>query len=113
MTPEFYREYLRHSSRKRILLHAMNPNKVQACQFLIDYHERRGDKVIVFSDNVWALEVSTLRPDYVWTDPQHYARKLGKAFIHGGTPEGERLRILSRFQHDPQLNTIFLSKVGH
>ncbi|WVO17278.1 hypothetical protein L204_104970 [Cryptococcus depauperatus] len=98
MTPEFYREYLRNPSRKRILLHAMNPNKIQACQFLINYHEGRGDKVIVFSDNVFALEA--------------YAKKLGKSFIHGGTPEGERLRILSRFQHDPQLNTIFLSKVG-
>jgi hypothetical protein len=43
---------------------------------------------------------------------QAYAKKLGKSFIHGGTPEGERLRILSRFQHDPQLNTIFLSKVS-
>ncbi|ORX41081.1 putative general RNA polymerase II transcription factor [Kockovaella imperatae] len=98
MTPEFYREYLRTASRKRILLHAMNPNKIQACQFLINYHESRGDKVIVFSDNVYALEA--------------YAKKLGKSFIHGGTAEGERLRILSRFQHDPQLNTIFLSKVG-
>ncbi|WVQ63251.1 uncharacterized protein L199_001402 [Kwoniella botswanensis] len=98
MTPEFYREYLRNPSRKRILLHAMNPNKIQAAQFLINYHESRGDKVIVFSDNVFALEA--------------YAKKLGKSFIHGGTPEGERLRILSRFQHDPQLNTIFLSKVG-
>lgn len=58
MTPEFYREYLRNPSRKRILLHAMNPNKIQACQFLINYHETRGDKVIVFSDNVYALEVS-------------------------------------------------------
>jgi hypothetical protein len=45
-------------------------------------------------------------------DIQAYAKKLGKSFIHGGTPEGERLRILSRFQHDPQLNTIFLSKVS-
>jgi hypothetical protein len=45
-------------------------------------------------------------------DFQAYAKKLGKSFIHGGTPEGERLRILSRFQHDPQLNTIFLSKVS-
>jgi superfamily II DNA or RNA helicase len=45
-------------------------------------------------------------------DMQAYAKKLGKSFIHGGTPEGERLRILSRFQHDPQLNTIFLSKVS-
>lgn len=98
MTPEFYGEYLRNPSRKRILLHAMNPNKMQAAQFLINYHESRNDKIIVFSDNVYALE--------------KYAIKLGKSFIHGGTPEGERLRILSRFQHDPNLNTIFLSKVG-
>jgi superfamily II DNA or RNA helicase len=58
MTPEFYAEYLRTKSRKRILLHALNPNKFQACQYLIHYHESRGDKIIVFSDNVFALEVS-------------------------------------------------------
>lgn len=40
-----------------MLLYCMNPNKFQACQFLIKYHEERGDKVIVFSDNVYALEV--------------------------------------------------------
>ena len=57
MTPEFYREYLREQSRKRVLLYCMNPRKFQACQFLIKYHEDRGDKVIVFSDNVYALEV--------------------------------------------------------
>jgi DNA excision repair protein ERCC-3 len=57
MTPEFYREYLREQSRKRVLLYCMNPRKFQACQFLINYHEDRGDKVIVFSDNVFALEV--------------------------------------------------------
>lgn len=58
MTPEFYREYLREKSRRRMLLYSMNPNKFQACQFLIKYHEQRGDKIIVFSDNVYALEVS-------------------------------------------------------
>lgn len=58
MTPEFYREYLREQSRKRMLLYCMNPNKFQACQFLIKFHEERGDKIIVFSDNVYALEVS-------------------------------------------------------
>ena len=57
MTPEFYREYLREQSRKRMLLYCMNPNKFQACQFLIKFHEERGDKIIVFSDNVYALEV--------------------------------------------------------
>jgi hypothetical protein len=59
MTPEFYREYLREQSRKRMLLYCMNPNKFQACQFLIKFHEDRGDKIIVFSDNVFALEVRT------------------------------------------------------
>lgn len=44
--------------------------------------------------------------------PQQYAQKLGKAAIHGGTDERERMRILARFQHDPNMNTIFLSKVG-
>lgn len=57
MTPEFYREYLKEQSRKRMLLYCMNPKKFQACQFLINYHEDRGDKIIVFSDNVYALEV--------------------------------------------------------
>jgi len=98
MTPEFYREYLKEQSRKRMLLYCMNPKKFQACQFLIKYHEDRGDKIIVFSDNVYALEA--------------YAKKLGKLYIHGGTPQVERMRILQHFQHNPAVNTIFLSKVG-
>ena len=98
MTTEFYQEYLRESSRKRALLYIMNPRKFQACQFLIDYHEKRGDKVIVFSDNVYALE--------------RYALKLKKFFIYGGTPQNERLRVLENFQHSEQVNTIFLSKIG-
>ena len=72
MTPEFYREYLNCRSRKRILIYVMNPNKFRACevminscfhtnkcffQYLVRYHEKRKDKVIVFSDNVFALEV--------------------------------------------------------
>jgi DNA excision repair protein ERCC-3 len=65
MTPEFYREYLKEQSRKRMLLYCMNPKKFQACQFLIKYHEDRGDKIIVFSDNVYALEVRP-SPLYVW-----------------------------------------------
>ncbi|PWN47226.1 putative SSL2-DNA helicase [Violaceomyces palustris] len=98
MTPEFYREYLREKSRKKMLLYCMNPKKFQAAQFLIDYHENRGDKIIVFSDNVYALEA--------------YAIKLRKLYIHGGTPQVERMRILQNFQHNPLVNTIFLSKVG-
>lgn len=98
MTTEFYQEYMKESSRKRALLYVMNPRKFQACQFLIDYHEKRGDKIIVFSDNVYAL--------------QKYALKLNKAYIYGGTPQQERMRILENFQHNDQINTIFLSKIG-
>lgn len=60
MTSEFYYEYLKAKNRERMLLWCMNPNKLQACQFLIDYHEKRGDKIIVFSDNVFTLKVSIL-----------------------------------------------------
>ena len=98
MTTEFYQEYLRETSRKRALLYIMNPRKFQACQFLIDYHEKRGDKVIVFSDNVFALKA--------------YALKLKKFYIYGGTPQTERLRVLENFQHSELVNTIFLSKIG-
>ncbi|KAL9006587.1 MAG: hypothetical protein Q9188_000624 [Gyalolechia gomerana] len=98
MPTEFFQEYLRETSRKRALLYIMNPRKFQACQFLIDYHERRGDKVIVFSDNVYAL--------------QRYALKLKKFYIYGGTSQAERLRVLENFQHSDQVNTIFLSKIG-
>lgn len=98
MTSEFYQEYLRETARKRMLLYIMNPTKFQACQFLIHYHEKRGDKIIVFSDNVYAL--------------QGYALKLGKPFIYGSTSQQERMKILQNFQHNDQVNTIFLSKVG-
>merc|ERR1712238_295559 len=32
----------------------MNPNKFRACEYLMRFHEARGDKVIVFSDNFFA-----------------------------------------------------------
>lgn len=84
--------------RKRALLYVMNPRKLQACQFLIDYHERRGDKIIVFSDNVYALK--------------QYAVELRRPFIYGATSQAERLQVLDKFQRSSVVNTIFLSKVG-
>ncbi|KAE8446188.1 DNA repair helicase RAD25 [Mollisiaceae sp. DMI_Dod_QoI] len=98
MTTEFYSEYLNVSTRNKSLLWIMNPRKFQACQFLIDYHEKRGDKIIVFSDNVYALQM--------------YAQKLNKVFIYGETSNAERLRILENFQHNENINTLFLSKIG-
>ncbi|KAJ2659645.1 DNA repair helicase RAD25 [Coemansia sp. RSA 1200] len=98
MTSEFYKAYLEEQSRKRVLIYVMNPNKFRACQYLIRYHANRGDKIIVFVDNVFALI--------------EYARTLKMPYIYGGTPQQERIRILNNFQYNSKVNTIFLSKVG-
>jgi len=100
MTPEFFQEYVTvvNDKNRRVILCVMNPNKFRACQFLIRYHERRNDKVIVFSDSMFALET--------------YAKKLDKPYICGKTAQSERIQILQNFQHNPRINTIFVSKVA-
>jgi len=98
MTAEFYREYLVQNAAKRKLLYTMNPNKFQTTEFLIRFHENRGDKIIVFSDNIFALRT--------------YARRLSRPFIYGPTSQAERMRIFYQFQNNPALGTIFISKVG-
>jgi DNA excision repair protein ERCC-3 len=98
MTPEFYREYLATKTSKKMLLYVMNPHKFRACQFLIKYHEKRNDKIIVFSDNVFALK--------------YYAREMNKPYIYGSTSHGERLQIIQNFKYNPKVNTIFVSKVA-
>ncbi|PWA48409.1 DNA repair helicase [Artemisia annua] len=99
MTEEFYAEYLKkENSKKKQALCVMNPNKFRACEFLIRFHEQeRGDKIIVFSDNIFSLE--------------KYATKLDKPMIHGETKHIERTKILEAFK-TRKVNTVFLSKVG-
>ncbi|TPX17471.1 uncharacterized protein E0L32_003114 [Thyridium curvatum] len=98
MPTEFYEQYLNAGVRARSLFCVMNPQKFQACQYLIRYHESRGDKIIVFSDNVYALEI--------------YAKKLMKPYLYGGTSNTERQEVLDFFQNSPQCSTLFLSKIG-
>lgn len=98
MTAEFYREYMVQDMAKRRLLAIMNPTKIQVCEYLIKKHEKRGDKIIVFSDSIVALK--------------EYAIKMGKPYIYGPTSQIERMRILKQFQTNSKINTVFLSKVG-
>lgn len=100
MTKEFYREYLRpENAARKQALYVMNPTKFQTCQYLMEYHEQaRGDKIIVFSDNIFAL--------------REYAARLKRPFIYGGTAHAERTRVLAAFKHSSTVNTVFLSKVG-
>ncbi|KAF5230717.1 hypothetical protein FANTH_13709 [Fusarium anthophilum] len=98
MPTVFYDQYLKVSSRMKRTLSAINPSKFQACQFLINYHEARGDKIIVFSDELYSLKM--------------YAYKLKRYLIYGETTQEERLRVLDHFRHNPEVNTLFLSKIG-
>ncbi|KAI0383124.1 DNA repair helicase RAD25 [Hypomontagnella monticulosa] len=100
MTAEFFDEFNRQKKNRGLQqnLYVMNPRKIQACQFLIEYHEKRGDKIIVFSDNVYAL--------------REIALALNKAYICGSTSNNERMVVLDNFMHNPLVKTIFLSKIG-
>lgn len=64
MTPEFYEEYLKSQKSWKqkdgnlkkgekttsSMFYICNPNKFIACEYLVELHEARGDKIIVFSD---------------------------------------------------------------
>ncbi|CAD5233663.1 unnamed protein product [Bursaphelenchus xylophilus] len=98
MTANFYEYYLSSAINRRLLLAVMNPNKFRVCEYLIRYHERRNDKIIVFSDNVFALK--------------KYAFTLGRPFLFGDTSQNERMKILQNFQYNPKVSTMFVSKVA-
>ncbi|CEI93231.1 Putative Dna helicase [Rhizopus microsporus] len=101
------------------LLAILNPKKMQICQRLIQYHEAKGDKVLVYCDHIDALKL--------------YAEKIGRPLIYGGTPADDARQLLARFQIEvpktdekltwnqlaalrtlkaKQINTLFLSRIG-
>jgi len=99
MTGPFMREYLStDNGRMKQLLYVMNPAKLRATEFLVKFHEDRGDKIIVFSDLVYSLKL--------------YAAMLKRPMIYGETSERERQAILGTFRTSDQLRTICISKVG-
>ena len=58
MAPAFYKTYLESQNfRDKERWSVMNPNKFRTCEFLIRYHEQRGDKILVFSDDLRALQM--------------------------------------------------------
>jgi len=101
----FYKKYLEYKSqpnshRLAMMMYECNPNKFRTCQHLINIHLARGDKVLVFSNNVWVLK--------------HYALKLGYPYIYGKTVQWEREKCLAFFNStsDAQHQCLFISSVG-
>mmetsp|Transcript_8737 Transcript_8737/g.26155 ORF Transcript_8737/g.26155 Transcript_8737/m.26155 type:complete len:791 (-) Transcript_8737:101-2473(-) len=99
MTGPYMKEYFGAANAKiKQLLYVMNPSKLRATEFLVNFHEERGDKIIVFSDLVYSLKI--------------YADMLKRPLIYGETPERERQAILGTFRSTDALRTICISKVG-
>jgi DNA excision repair protein ERCC-3 len=109
MTKEFYAEYIRRTSaggggsRLQRLLYILNPTKFRVCEYLVNHHTKRGDKIIIFSDDVPALVL--------------YCEALSSKtktipYIYGGTKENDRRDYLNVFKTRSELNCIGLSKVG-
>ena len=97
MPSKYYDCYLNGTGSIRQILCALNPNKARICDFLIRYHEKRGDRILVFSDNVFAL--------------RSYATKMTRSFIYGATGSLERMKILKNFQ-EFNGQTLFISRIG-
>lgn len=104
MTSEFYSEYLEPKGAKSAVkrlkqrIFALNPNKIAACRHLVNVHKDRGDKILIFSDDIFALK--------------SYAEHLKVEPLYGDTPAQERLRIISSFKTSPTDNVICISSVG-
>ena len=69
-------------------------------RLIFKVHEKAGRKIIVFSDNVFALK------QYATSE------KIKCYYIYGSTAEHEREDVLRKFANSSKVNTIFLSKVG-
>jgi DNA excision repair protein ERCC-3 len=108
MTKEFYAQYIRcgfnqHTHRTQKLLYVMNPTKFRVCEYLVRFHTQRGDKIIIFSDDLPALfyycELLT-------------SKELPVPVVCGATTEEKRKLILQTFKTDYRMNVIGLSSVG-
>lgn len=109
MTKEFFGEYIKlglgANSRTQRLLYTLNPRKFRACEYLVKYHSKRGDKIIIFSDDVPALILycTALKDDTCG---------LAVPYIFGETKEDDRRRLLMMFRTKSEMSCIGLSQVG-
>ena len=101
MTDEFMSEYLNKSSKfgknKAEYLYTGNPNKYQIVQYLIELH-KKNDKILIFIDKIKILKC--------------WAEELKYPYICGDTKAYEREKLLQFFQHLPDWNVQFVSRVG-
>eukprot|EP01059_Diplonema_ambulator_P003932 TRINITY_DN13628_c0_g1_i2.p1 TRINITY_DN13628_c0_g1~~TRINITY_DN13628_c0_g1_i2.p1 ORF type:complete len:832 (+),score=260.85 TRINITY_DN13628_c0_g1_i2:32-2527(+) len=99
LTSEFAAEYVKAKKASlREFLGCLNPKKLQATLRIIDHHEARGDKTLVFSDSLFVL--------------RQLQQLLKRPAVCGSTSLKERLQLLSDFQSGRRLNTLIISRIG-
>ena len=70
MTIQYFQEHEKQDNNvKKQSIYISNPNKLMACEWLMNFHEQRGDKVIIFADSIFIIE--------------KLGRILKRPFIHG------------------------------
>jgi len=88
-------------------MYVLNPYKYVALRKLLEDHRAKGDKILIFSENVAAIK--------------RYGTALRCWFMHGGTPDQEREHLLRRFRMSGEevdgsvtgpIQVLMLSRVG-
>jgi len=102
MTKDFKEEYkkaaqLKEGAKKKAL-YLGNPEKFFVLQYLLKYHEDRGDKILVFSHDITVLK--------------YYSRTLGKPKLHGKSKPQKREDTFDKFRNRDDFNCIFISSIG-
>ena len=108
MTGDFYKEYLKcKSMNQRRIYTALNPNKFMTVERLIRYHEKRGDKILVFADILYVLNTYH---EYLKTSSRN--PNIHRAILSGETSIEEREKVFNAFKTSSKYNCIFISGIG-
>ena len=86
MAAYYAQESARREADNKAALAMMNPTKFRAAEFLLEKHQRRRDKILLFSDDIFTLDT--------------YCSKLQIPRVYGATAQDEREFWLGCFRGD-------------
>ena len=106
MHPTFYKKFLELENEKNAgefqkLLYVSNPMKYLITLLLLEKH--KGDKIIIFSDNLITVE------QY---NKFFLQKNLNFRMIHGKIGDKDRIKFLNEFRSESGVNILLMTKVG-
>lgn len=79
------------------ILYEMNPNKLETARILMEYHEKRGDKILIMADRIQVVEF--------------FGTKYHRYMILGKTSIEEREELFEKFRAN-KIQTLIMTRVG-